>query len=229
MQTVIATKKELKKMRAMEDPFGNVNGFIPTQKVVGADSDTALALDERRSTVCLIDNRRGSMAARVISHNDLLSSEVFGDGTTITKTVRSSQIGGALVAGLALGGVGAIIGGLSGKTISSTKVSSIVLRLTVNDTNSPIHDVSFLSRETAKGTAEYKEAMQKARHWHGLIEVLIKRAETADKATVTGRHNSPQIGLGSVADELNKLAALRDSGVVTIDEFQRLKSKLLGS
>lgn len=51
-----------------------------------------------------------------------------------TRNLRNvRQIGGVVVGGLLLGGVGAIIGGLSGKTETSGKISRIDLRLIVNE------------------------------------------------------------------------------------------------
>jgi hypothetical protein len=53
-----------------------------------------------------MNHKRQNLTTRIISYRDLLSSEIFEDGTTITKTVRSSQVGGGLIGAIALGGVG---------------------------------------------------------------------------------------------------------------------------
>lgn len=216
-----------KKKKAMEIHLSRVDNFNTTQKIMGADGNTGMAIDEQSKKVCLISSRQKSVSLRVVSYKDLLSSELFEDGATVTKTVRSSQIGGALIGGLALGGVGAIIGGLSGKTQTSGKVKKIDLRLTINDTKSPLHDVCFLNLETKKDSSLYRQVIQQARHWHGLVEVLIKRADIEDKGNITS--GITQIHPRSIADEIKKLADLRDSGVLSIDEFQQQKVKLLGS
>jgi hypothetical protein len=166
---------------------------------------------------------------RVITYRDILSSELFVDGETVTKTARGSQVGGALIGGLALGGVGALIGGLSGKKRSSEKIKRIDLRITINDTKNPLHDINFMDIEVNQDSYLYKSAMEEARHWHGLVTVLIKTAESE----VAG-HES--IGMSSVpegsvrislADELMKLSDLRDKGVLSDDEFTIQKQKLL--
>lgn len=222
---VIPAVNTLNKKTAMEDHLSRIEEFSATQKVMGSDGNTGLAIDEKRKKVCLIDHRQQTVSLRVVTYKDFLSSELFENGATITKTVRSSQLGGALIGGLALGGVGAIIGGLSGKTRTSGKVTKVDLRLTVNDTKNPLHDVNFLNLETKKDGFLYQQAMQRARHWHGLIEVLIKRADTDDKATVTD--SVSQLQTSSIADEIKKLADLRDTGVLSVDEFQQQKAKLL--
>lgn len=214
------------KKKAMDDYLGRIKDFSATQKVMGKDGNTGLAIDEQRKKICLIDHRQQNITTRVFVYKDLLSSEIFEDGATVTKTVRSSQIGGALIGGLALGGVGAIIGGLSGKTQTSGMVKKVDLRLIVNDTKNPLQDINFLDMETKKDGFIYKQAIQQARHWHGLVEVLIKRADLEDKTANTNDTLKPPSG--SVADELKKLAELRDAGVLSIEEFQQQKSRLLG-
>ncbi|MBW6461369.1 MAG: hypothetical protein K0B08_12430 [Bacteroidales bacterium] len=66
--------------------------------------------------------------------------------------------------GLLLGGVGVVLGGLSGKTTSVHEVSSVDLRIIINNIQNPVHLIKSLSLESAN-------------HWHALISVLIKRAE----------------------------------------------------
>lgn len=218
------------KMKAMESHLYDIPDFSATQRVIGKDGKTALAIDEQRKKVCLIDHRQQNVSCRVVTYKDILSSEIFEDGSTVTKTVRSSQIGGALVGGLALGGVGAIIGGLSGKTKTTGKVKRIDLRITVNDTQSPLHDVNFLNLElnleTKLGGIVYQQAMQAIRHWHGLVEVLIKRADLDDRANTA---NVPPPQHRSFADELKKLAELKGLGVLSAEEFQQQKVRLLRS
>jgi hypothetical protein len=159
-----------------------------------------------------------------------MSVEIFEDGTSVTKTVRSSQIGGAVVGGLILGGVGAIIGGLSGKAETTRKVNRIDLRIIVNDTTHPLHDVVFLNVETKNDTLRYQQAMQQARHWNGVIEVLINRANAEDKQTTIDDVKQKQfIPPISAADEIKKLSDLYTTGTLTLDEFKQLKQKLLNS
>lgn len=224
---IIDVKNTSNRQKAMEDHLGRMDNFSASQKVIGVNGVTGLAIDEQRKKICLIGHIQENVAVRVFLYRDLLSSEIFEDGATVTKTVRSSQIGGALIGGLALGGVGAIIGGLSGKTQTSGKINAVALRLTVNDSKNPLHDIYFINFETKKDGFLYGQAIQQARHWHGLIEVLIKRADLEDKAMNT--NETPKLQSGSVADELNKLAELRDAGVLSVDEFQQQKTRLLSA
>ena len=222
-------KEEKDNKQAIQESYMLLHDSFPsTQHTNGIAYETGLAINEKNKMICLIDNRNETASSRVFSYKDLLSAEIFEDNETVTSTVRSSQIGGALIGGIALGGIGAVIGGLSGKTKTSGKVQKIVLRLVVNDTKNPLHEIYFLNWESGidKKTDFYKEAMQKARHWHSLIEVLIKRADMEDKENAA--NNVVQISQSSIADEIKKLAELRDAGILSDVEFQQQKKKLLG-
>jgi Short C-terminal domain len=56
------------------------------------------------------------------------------------------------------------------------------------------------------------------------VQVQIRKAQPAAQAVPS----APQPSLGSVADELRKLASLRDEGILTQEEFAAAKAKLLG-
>ncbi len=231
----IEKKKEKNKQQiaienAMLENYMQQNSdFSGAQKLIGSDYKTGLAVNEKDKKIFLVKKgSQGVISFRVFSYKNLLSVEIFEDGETVTSTVRSSQIGGALIGGLVLGGAGAIIGGLSGKTKTSGEVEKIVLRLVVNHTKYPLHEIYFLNSENgnSKKTEFYQYAMQQARHWHSLIEVLIKRADMEDKENAA--NNVVQISQSSIADEIKKLAELRDAGILSDVEFQQQKEKLLG-
>lgn len=216
------------KRKAMEEKLKSLHDFSPTQKIMGNDGVTGLAIDEKRKKVVLIKNGPTGIELNPILYRDLLSSELFEDGETVTKTSRGSQLGGALIGGLALGGIGAIIGGLSGKTRSSEKVKRVDLRITINNTRMPLHDVNFMNIEGHKKGILYKSAMDQARHWHGLIAVLIKMADSEDTreqdVVLSSKNNN---STSSLADELSKLGDLREKGILTDEEFAAQKQRLL--
>jgi hypothetical protein len=209
----------------MEKKLNELTDFSASQKIMGCDGASGFAIDEGRKKIGLITNQLNVVSIRVVSYRDLISSEIFEDGSTITRTSRNSQLGGALIGGIALGGIGAIIGGLSGNTRTSGKIKRVDLRLIVNDTQKPVHDVTFQNLEGNAGGLIHQAALNQARHWHSLCEVLIKRADIEDKELL-----APQIDARlSVADELKKLADLLSSGVLSSEEFQKQKTVLLGA
>jgi hypothetical protein len=219
-------KQRRDRQTAICDEIKSLPDFTVTEYITGAYGYTGLAFDEGRKTICLIDHDSGGVSHRIISNNELLSVEIFEDGDSITKTDRVSQMGGAILGGLALGGVGAIIGGLSGTTKNSSKIRRVDLRLVVNDTAHPLHDL-MIYVEGERDGIRHGPAVELARHWHGIIEVLIKRAEAEERANHANL--IPQIASPpSVADEIRKLADLFRSEMLTAEEFKHQKAKLLG-
>lgn len=227
MTAVDAANKQKAKTKAILENLRRVEDFSATQLLIGSEGNTGLAIDEQRKKVCLIDQRQGNATFRLIPYKDLISSELFEDGTTVTKTMRASQIRGAIVGGLVLGGVGAIIGGLSGKNQASSRVKEVTLRIVVNDIQSPLHDVNLLNLETTKDNAVYKQAIEQARQWQGIMEVAIRQADQEDKITTQNPVVQLPLQTISAADEIMKLADLRNAGLLTDEEFHQEKSRVL--
>ena len=233
---LIMRNADRQRISEMEEKLNGLENFNATQKVIGLDVKTGLAIDEQRKKICLIKYNNGNIALDTMPYNDVLASEISENGNTITRSSRSSQLGGALIGGLALGGVGAIIGGLSGKTVSSDNVQRIDLHLIVNRTNSPVHSINFFEDigdddyyGIKKSSAAYQKIMHEARHWHSLLQVIIRQADEDDKIKereVTQKTlNSTEHK--SVTDQIKELVALRDQEVISDKEFTTLKEKLL--
>jgi len=216
-----------------------LEGFSISQKYVSNDMDTSILLDEENKKVCIIYSKLQSKI--ILDYKDILESEILEDGNTITKTSRSSQIGGALLGGLLLGGVGAIIGGLSGEKSSVKEIIRVDLKIVINNIKKPVHVLNFLFDDSVdpmngrpfgikKDSTKYKDAISKANHWHSLMSVLIRRADEEDKDKEQANRNNNVVAqqLTSVADELRKLKQLNEEGVLTDEEFESQKKKLIG-
>jgi hypothetical protein len=208
----------------VEIAIANLSDFSADFKYSGANGENGIALDQERAKVCLFKRTNGVLTHKVIPCRDLLSTEIFEDGYAVTKTVRSSQIGGALVGGVLLGGAGAIIGGLSGKRIESGKVKTINLRVVINDPAHPIYTICFLDIEIERGNFLHTTMVELAKQWQARLDIFIKLADKEDLLSVvsTSRVSS------SLSEELLKLSDLKTRGILTQAEFDSQKAKLLG-
>jgi hypothetical protein len=168
----------------------------------------------------------GKKDERLINYNQILSSEIFEDGSSIIKTNRTSQVGGAIVGNLILGPVGLLIGGLSGSKKNINKVSNIDLRIVINDIKNPTHILNFLNMETDKSGFTYKTAIANARKWQDLLSVIIKDADTEDDGIIKPASTESNLP-NSKADELNKIVALKANGAITEEEFEVLKKQII--
>jgi len=228
--TFISISMINKSKEAMAEKIKAIPNFTPSQSFMGVDGKTGFAIDEQRAMLCLITKTGEFVSTRLVPYADIVSVELTEDGSSITKTSRSSQLGGALVGGVLLGGVGAVVGGLTGSTKTSQKIKNVDLRVVIDDTKSPLHNVSFQNVEGARGGLIHNAALTQARHWNGLFDVVIRRADQSRvrdvnvASPVEVKNAKPA---GSVADELKKLADLKADGVLTDDEFQTQKQRLL--
>jgi hypothetical protein len=219
------------KKNAIQKRLESLEDFQTTQQVMSLDGSTGIAIDESRKKVCLLVVPEAGVISRVFSYKDLLSSEIHEDGIMLTKTNRMSQLGSALIGGLVFGPLGTVIGGVTGSTRATNKVRGLELRITVNDTQNPFHVIKFnFGIAVSQQNMLYKESLEQAQHWHNLIAVLIRRADEDDQPAILVNppvQEMPRQLSGSLADELRKLADLRDAGVLTADEFVAQKMLLL--
>jgi len=145
----------------------------------------------------------------------------------VTKTSRSSQIGGAILGGILAGGVGTIIGGLSGKTSSKEKVKTIHLKIIVNDTKNPLQTITFLSEPTLidRNSEKFIKANKEVIHWHSLFKVIIDMSDKEDKSNkILSNYNNSS---NNIADEIRGMHDLLKEGIITQEEFDLQKKKIL--
>jgi hypothetical protein len=142
-----------------------------------------IAIDDKSKQICLINTAplgerfktldlkaiaelEFEIALNVISYNDIIESEIIAEGKTITKTSRVNQFAGAAIGGLLLGGVGAVIGGLSGKTETSKNIKDVSLKIIINDMSNPVHIIPMTSDNPGA-------ALQEAQRWYDLLSIAI--------------------------------------------------------
>ena len=209
--------------------INSLENFTTDFSYIGKDGENALAIDLTNNKIALIEFSEEN----VYNYKDLLEVEILEDGLSITKTARGSQIAGALIGGLALGGVGAIIGGLSGSKHNIDKVSRLDLKLIVNNVETPLFLLNFLNtnytNEYTKNDTEYINAMNSIQELHSRLSVLIKKADENDLLVDEKENQFEKNTNLSIADEIRKLKSLKDDGLINEDEYLTQKEKLLNS
>ncbi|MBU5245204.1 immunity protein [Bacillus halotolerans] len=153
----------------------NPDNFFNTYK-------TKIAFKESDSLVKIYQlNRDGHIEQYTIPFSNIIESEITLDNQMISKVSKSGIVAGGLLAG----GIGAAIGGLSASSIQNEMVKSVTLKITVEDLSKPIHYIDFLPTQEVEGynTQGYKkdsniiqQALKNAEYWHGVMDVIIKKA-----------------------------------------------------
>lgn len=117
---------------------------------------------------------------RIFAVESIMSCEVLEDGVQLAYANRGNQLLGVAVGGALLGGVGAVIGGLSGSQRTMQRVQSVVLRFTTDDFDNPVHDIVVAEAVSEKGMGKndvfYREALKVAQRWHARTVALMKAA-----------------------------------------------------
>ncbi|MBB6124593.1 hypothetical protein [Sphingobium subterraneum] len=125
-------------------------------------------------------------AMRVLPFSKIMAVEVLSNGVSISKTNRGSQLAGAAVGGLVLGGLGALAGGLTGSRRSRERLGAISLKVAVNDREDPYSQISLFSAG-AKGldaqSPHGQSTMALAERWRAhLINAMEEQDESGSPA-----------------------------------------------
>lgn len=194
------------------------NGKLQT--IIGTASQYAFILDNVSKMIYYIDTQR----TYKVSFDKIISVEILEDNILLSSKSTTRTIGGALLGGAIAGGAGMIVGGLSGNTKQKKEVSKMTVKIKIRDFSTS--SLSIVCYDASKANGQiYNTELQNAQKIADYVSVIIDEVDSQDKQAQNAKQDIPKIS--SVADELTKLAALKDQGILTDEEFQFQKKKLL--
>ena len=198
------------------------------KKIRGKKNRYAFILDSIDRKIYYIDE----VKTIDIPFEHIINVEVIEDNTILSSKSTSRTVGGALLGGALAGGAGMVVGGLSGDSKQKKKISEVKVKIKVRDYNTPSLTIPcFVGRELAfEGEVEptdltYQEELQNAQKIADWVSVIIDEVDRLEKQSL--KPQLPSTDKNSVADELAKLAKLKADGILTDEEFQIQKAKLL--
>jgi len=187
--------------------------FVPTKKV-----GNYLEIDENNKKWLAHEGMLGGRGgAAVHSFDEIVDFELLEDGSVLTK----GGVGRAVVGAALFGGVGAIVGGVTGKK-SNSVCNSLKIKVTINDMNNPVAYINFFNTQTKKDSFVYKTSYQFAQECLSVLQLICNSNEASKPLSPSGTP-AP-----SDADELLKFKYLLDAGAITEDEYSLKKKQLLG-
>lgn len=158
-----------------------------------------LAIDEKAQQICLIKATGYKKCDTfVFSYQELISSEILENGKTSSIGIND---GGLILAR------------------SKKKITSIILKLTINNTDNPVLTLNFYPSQSSL------KAFKAVEHWHGLMNVIMNKQRyniSSDKESLINNNSNTDF------DMLEKLADLKEKGIITDNEFQAKKKQILG-
>lgn len=155
--------------------------------------------------------------ARIYDYSNLLEYEILEDGDSITK----GGLGRAVVGGLLFGGVGAIVGGVTGGKSTKRLVKKLQVKMVFNNEANPVEYINLLTTDTKSDSFVYKGMRKYA---EDIVAELAVIANGNEKKEIITNGNSQS----SEADEILKFKKLCEEGIITEEEFQAKKKQLLG-
>lgn len=201
---IISAKKHFQvRCQMLRDALQHVSGFHASQWVCGGKALSALAIDEQRLLICLLNiTANEQVTCHVIPAPHVLSAEIISEQAG-KSNVLMSQLTGAVIGGALFGDAGAIVGADSGIILSAGSVKNISLQLTLNDTNNPFHRVLFFPNYD-RNIKNKEKALSEAQRWQVLLGIMVKRAMdsgipaslTHSQGALPGPSSSPSLEAG---------------------------------
>ena len=155
----------------------------------------------------------------LFSYNQLVDFELLEDGNSIA----SGGLGRAAVGGMLLGGVGAVVGGVTGKKKSKATCTQLRIKLTMRDYPDPAFYIDVITTETKKEGLVWKSTMQEVQNTLAKLQLITDSLSN----DIEDESKADSVVL-DVTEELRKYKALLDDGIITAEDFDAKKRELLG-
>lgn len=229
---------KLRKAKTMESKellsfFSECNfSFSPTQSIEGVTCVFDNLPQKRNFPAVEIDENNGlikffypfgvvgqyKISIRKIS--ELIDFELMDD---TSQSISGNSLLGAGVGLAAAGPLGAIIGaGVPSKTIKNDKCSRLVMKVIFNDLERPEEYIYFIANTGGMG-----KNMKCNSPGFKQISIIAQKCISIFKILLSKNNSKQNEGSNDVLQAIEKLASLKNMGVLTEDEFQAKKTELL--
>lgn len=144
--------------------------------------------------------------------DDIVNYEIIEDGTS----VMSGGLGRAIVGGMAFGGAGAIVGGVTGAKITKQNINELGVKIVTRNPRYPSMYINILKHNKVKqGSILYNEAQ-------GILRQIMTELTLMQDTLKREPHS-----VGSDVGELIQYKELLDKGILTQEEFDTKKKQIL--
>lgn len=164
--------------------------------------------------------------------SEVASVDIIKNGASVTSTNRGSQLLGAAVGGIALGGIGLLAGALTGSKRTMDRTSEIAIKIVVDDRVRPLHYIQMFKWPDKKGlesdNALLKPTVEQADRLNAhLVNGMRKAAQNReDELRLVAPASVPLLATASYADQVKQLWELHQAGALSAEEFQQQKALL---
>ena len=171
----------------------------------------------------------------IFNYSDIIEVSYEENGSQLYTKSAGRTVGGAIVGGVLMGGAGAVVGGLTGASKQNKEIKNMDIKILLRSTSRTSCVLHFKDVDRVLKTKDdadrrlYETYVKNANQAKDVLSVIIDNAKQAS-TPIAQPIAQPVVApaSSSVADELAKLAKLKADGILTEEEFQAQKSKLLG-
>ncbi|GEM_PF-612126 len=176
----------------------------------------------------------GSSTREIFNYSDIIEVSYEENGSQLYTKSAGRTVGGAIVGGVLMGGAGAVVGGLSGGSKQNKEIKNMDIKILLRSTSRTTCILHFKDVDRVLKTKDetdrklYETYVKNANQAKDILSIIIDNAKQSS-APIAQLVTQPVVApsSSSVADELAKLAKLKADGILTEEEFQAQKSKLL--
>lgn len=190
-----------------------IDQLISNKKIDPKIANVSLEMRPKGVEIYLI---QGFSKTRVGLFSEKINFWTIEQQQEVVAKKSKSVIGRALLGGVLLGPVGAIVGGMTGIGDKSIKVSDIdnIISISYSEDDKLAMILFSCSNKKVKKVYEY------------LKKNLGEKYKNPEEIKFAGESTTNNVTI-SIADDLRKLKALLDEGILTNEEFEQEKKKLL--
>lgn len=176
----------------------------------------------------------GPNTHEIFNYADIIEVSYEENGNQLYTKSAGRTVGGAIVGGVLMGGAGAVVGGLSGASKQNKEIKNMDIKILLRSTSRTSCVLHFKDIDRVLKTKEdsdrklYETYVKNANQAKDIFSVIIDDAKQVIAPTAQPVIQHVSTSSSSVADELAKLAKLKAAGILTDEEFQAQKAKLLG-
>ncbi len=190
-------KLDKEKGEELEKKIKKSHFFNATKKISNYNNSQMMAIDERRQKINFINLKNKTKSW---NFKDILEVELLENGKSIITTSGASMVGRAIVGGIALGGLGAAVGGVTSKKEQEDVITEISLKFIINNINNSIFIFTFFQSDTGikKDSPEYIKWTEEARKWYGILKVIIKNIKEKSSKNNDNKSYNTAFGVDKV-------------------------------
>lgn len=197
---------------------------------IAISGDLVLLINDTTKQICILRPN----FKKVIGFDQVIDVEYIVNEETIASKSTLNTIGRTIVGGVLAGGAGAIVGGLTGKTKMENKISKIKVKVLIRDIDIPAMNITYFDCNTlpdrkpvSPDSILCQNEIHDAQSFVNTMSVIIDEGKRMNNSLPQEQLQIPQKEYSSVADEIKRLAALKDEGILTQEEFDKQKNILL--